>query len=216
MRNAPTFGLDIDKVVEYGIARLRDEHNGEIIEPLSVLRWLESQQHHLEFNIRLRLGSWNSRGRAFEQLVLLYLVQILRDPVPLNTIFDFHGNPPEWADELAQVVGRLAGINVPVDVLGERPDNPGLGVVHYVESIKDIVCWIDNPYTAPAVLIPGDNFGPDVMIRCKLSSSMTLFIMAQLKCVIKGNKTCLDARSMTNALTLLHEDHWFKREVCYY
>jgi hypothetical protein len=30
---------------------------------------------------------------------------------------------------MAQIVGRLDGLDVAVDVLGEAPENPGLGVV---------------------------------------------------------------------------------------
>ncbi len=212
----PTFGPVTEKVVEYGVARLRDGHKGHIIEPLaflSVMKWLETQGLDLKSSICPRLGSQDLCGKAFEELVLLYLLRILRYPTPLSTIFNFHGTRPEWADVLAQIVGRLRGIDVPVDIVGETPENLGLGVVHYAESIQDIVDWIENLDSAPAVLIPHRNFGPDFMIRCKLSNSIVVLLMAQLKLYTQGTKTHLDAGTTTKALTSLHEDHWFKQKV---
>jgi len=215
----PTFGPVTDKVVEYGIARLRDGHKGHIIEPLaflSVMNWLEAQDLNLKSNLRLRLGhSEDSRPDAFEELVVLYLLRILGQPIPLSTIFDFQGPPPEWADEPAQIVGRLGGINVPVNTLGETTQNPGLAVAHYAEGIQDILDWLENSDAAPAVLIPGNHFGPDLMMQCKLSTSnMTIVVMGQLKSSITGTKTSLKAGITTYALTSLHENHWFPKEVC--
>ena len=216
----PAFGPVTDKVVEYGVARLRDGHKGHIIEPLaflSVMNWLEAQDLNLKSNVRLRLGhSEDSRPDAFEELVVLYLLRILGQPIPLSTIFDFRGAPPpEWADEPAQVVGRLGGINVPVDALGEITQNPGLAVVHYAERIQDILDWLESSDTAPAVLIPGNRFGPDLMMRCKLSTSdITIVVMGQLKSSITGTKTSLKPGTTADALTSLHENHWFKKEVC--
>ena len=213
------FGPVTDKVVEYGIARLRDGHKGHIIEPLaflSVMSWLEAQDLHLKSNIRLRLGhSEDSRPDAFDELVVLYLLRILGQPIPLSTIFDFHGAPPEWVDEPAQVVGRLGGINVPVNALGETTQNPGLAVAHYSETIQDILDWLENADSAPAVLIPGIRFGPDLIMRCKLSTSdITVVLMGQLKSSITGPKTSLKPGITADALTSLHESHWFKKEVC--
>ena len=206
----PTFGPVSERAVEYGVARLRDGHKGHIIEPLaflSVMKWLEAQGLDLKSNLRLRLGTRDLRGKAFEELVMLYLLRILRHPTPLSTIFDFHGARPDWADVPAQIVGRLGGIDVPVDIVGEIIENPGLGVVHYAKSIQDIVDWIENLDSAPAVLVPHRNFGPEFMIRCKLDSIIVI-LLAQL-----GTKTHLSAKIMVDALTSLHEDHWFKKEV---
>ena len=41
---SPTYGPVTARLVEYGIARLREGHEGEIVEPLaflSLMRWLE-------------------------------------------------------------------------------------------------------------------------------------------------------------------------------
>ena len=40
-----------------------------------------------------------------------------------------------------------------MDNVEETIENPGLGVVHYAESIQDIVDWIGNFDSAPAVLV---------------------------------------------------------------
>ncbi|KAM6498778.1 hypothetical protein JOM56_006726, partial [Amanita muscaria] len=166
----PTFGPVTVRLVEYGIARLRNRHSGQIVEPLaflSLMKWLEDQPTvNLRTNIRSRLANQESPGPAYEELVILYLLRVLRYPVPFSTIFQFHGTPPRWADEMARIVGRLDGTDVAVDVLGNAPENPGLDVVHYAAGIEDVLKWIENSTTAmPAVLVPNNLFGPDVMVR---------------------------------------------------
>ena len=83
-RASPTFGPVTTRLVEYGIARLRNENNGnkgQIVEPLaflSVMKWLETHEtDNMDNNIRLRLADQSSRGDAFEQLVVLYLHRIM-------------------------------------------------------------------------------------------------------------------------------------------
>jgi len=105
------------------------------------------------------------------------------------------------------------GINVPVDVVGEPQRTCVLGLVQYAESIQDIVDWIENLGSAPAVLILHRDFGPDFMIQCKLSNSIVVLLMAQPKSYTQGTKTHLIAETMTEARTSLHEDHWFKQKV---
>ncbi|KAM6498788.1 hypothetical protein JOM56_006736 [Amanita muscaria] len=207
---SPTFGTVTVRLVEYGIARLRNKHSGQIVEPLaflSLMKWFEDQPTvNLQTSIRLRLANQESRGPAYEQLVVLYLLRVLRYPVPLSTIFEFHGTPPRWADKMAQIVGRLDGTDVAVDVLGNAPENPGLGVVHYAAGIKDVLKWIENPATMPAVLVPSHLFGPDVIVRCG-----DVLLMGQLKSYTDGNKDSLDAKTVSCAITSLCPDHWFKR-----
>jgi len=210
----PTFGPVTSQLVEYGIAQLRRDHKGHIVEPLaflSLLKWFENGNHPdlaISSNIRGRLASSHSRGHAYEEVVILYLLRVLRYPVPLSTIFEFY-HCPQWAGKQAQIVGYLDGTAVPVDVLGDAPQNPGLGVVHYAEGIEDVINWIENPTTTPAILTSSDTFGPDLMIRTR-----DVLLMGQLKSYTNGNKDCLDAKTLSSALTSLHPDHWFKKSVC--
>ncbi|KAM6498796.1 hypothetical protein JOM56_006744 [Amanita muscaria] len=196
---SPTFGPVTARLVEYGIARLYKRDSGQIVEALaflSLMKWLENPPTvNLQRNIRLRLADQNSR---YDQLVVLYLLRVLRYPVPFSAIFQFHGTPPRWADEMAQIVGRLDGTAVAVDVLGKSPENPGLDVVRYAAGIEDVLEWIENPTTTPAVLIPNNLFGPDVMVWCG-----DVLLMGQLK-----SYTALDAKSISHALC---PDHWFKQ-----
>jgi hypothetical protein len=139
--------------------------------------------------------------------------------VPLKAIFNFHGDAPLWASAPAQVVGHLDGTDVPVDVLGQAPQNTGLGVVCFAESPEDIIRWLKHVDSTPPILIPTHLCGPDVMTRFKIrikSYQMTTFTievigMGQLKSYTVGNKTSLGADIMTDALNSLNENHWFEK-----
>lgn len=137
-------------------------------------------------HIQSRLASPDSCGNGFEELGILYLLRVLCNPVPLSSIFTFH-SPPQWADEEAQIVGYLDGAPVAMDLLGEAPQNPGLGVMHYAPKIEDVINWIENPTTTLAVLVSNNTFGPDLMIQ-----GSGVLLMGQLKSYTKGNKECLD------------------------
>ena len=226
---SPTYGPVTARLVEYGIARLRQnsakfEHKGQIIEPLaflSLMRWLQTQGRlSLQANLRLRLGDESSRGSAFEEVGVLYLLRALRYPVPFTTIFNFHYTP-SWANEMGQIVARLDKVNVGVDVLGEDPENPGLSVAHYASSIEDIIDWMDKLDNASVLLIPSHLFGPSVMARCRSSSSDTtapprnVLLMGRFKASTAGNQESLNAETVAEAPTPLHPDHWFKQSVCH-
>ncbi len=216
---SPTYGPVTEQLVEYGIARLREGHKGEIVEPLaflSLMRWLQGQGHlNLEANLRLRLGNKSERGSSFEEVGNLYLLRALRHAVSFTTVFNFRCTP-SWADETAHIIARLGGKDIAVDGLGEAPENPGLSVVHYASSIEDAIDWLDKPDNASALLIPSQHFGPDVMARCCSSSSnTTVLLMGQYKSYTDGNKESLEAETVAQALTSLHPDHWFKQAVCY-
>lgn len=215
----PTYGPVTAKLVEYGIARLREGHKGHIIEPLaflSMMTWLKTHNNlnlQLEAGVRLRAGDGDFRGYAFEETMVLYLLRKLRYPVPLSMIFDFHPElTPSWANEAAHIVARLEGAYVPVDVIGEAPQNPGLSVIHYAGTIEDVIHWIETLETTPAILIASNLFGPDILLRVKLSS-MIVILMGQCKSYTNGNKCTLGATTLGEALDSLHPDHWFKKSV---
>ena len=130
-----TFGPVTARLVEYGIARLRNGHEGQIVEPLaflSLMKWLQTHDHaNLEVNIQLQLASPASRGDAYEEQIVLYLLRTLHYPVPFSTIFNFH-DTPVWTNDMVQIVGRLDGVDV-------APQNPGLGVVHYAAGVEDVI-----------------------------------------------------------------------------
>ncbi|KAF8718973.1 hypothetical protein AX14_011619 [Amanita brunnescens Koide BX004] len=176
------------------------------------MMWLKTHRNQqLEAGIRLRTGDGHSRGYAFEEAMVLYLLRKLRYSAPLYTIFDFHPkHTPSWANEEAHIVARLNGVNVPADVIGEVPQNPGLGVVHYAGTIEDVICWIETLDPAPAILIASDLFGADILIRVKLSSRI-IILMGQSKSYTNGNKGTIDTTTFIGALNSLHPDHWFKK-----
>ena len=181
------------------------------------MKWLKKQKHvNLAMaNIRLQLGSCG------EGLIILYLLRMLRYPVPFNMIFDFHSKP-DWENDMVHIVGRFDGNDVPVNVLGDAHQNPGLGVVHYTASIEEVIDWIETLAVTPAVLLVTSHLiGPDVvMIRCSSSPSnstvtSTTILMGQIKSFTDGNKESLDKGTINNShsLTSLNQEHWFKQTV---
>ena len=96
--DSPTFGPVTVRLVEYGLVRLRDRHEGQIVEPLaflSLMKWFDNHPDlNLQVNLRTRLAS-QSRASGYEELIILYLLRALRYPVPFSTIFKFHGTIPQ-------------------------------------------------------------------------------------------------------------------------
>ena len=124
---SPTFGPVPAELVEYGIARFREIHKGEIVEPLAFLssmRWHKKTNHlNEEANLRLRHGDQASRGNAFEEVGILYLFRALCRPELLTTVFDLQFLS-SWANEKYQIIARLDKDDVPVDFLGNDPQDP--------------------------------------------------------------------------------------------
>lgn len=225
---SPTYGNV--KLVEYGIARLRvvrGVHKGQIVEPLaflSILKWLQGlnadDPRSMEANLRSRLSSQPAHGDAFEEVGNRYLLRALRH-LPFTSVFTFHPRcTPSWAGEIAHIIARLDNVDVDVDVLGEAPMNPSLGVVEYASDINEVIGWFEKD-TAAAVLIPCHLFGPDVLVRCHSSPPngsvpvRDVIVMGQYKSRTSDNIESLDADTTASAIASLHPNHWFKTEVCY-
>jgi len=211
-KSTPTFGPLAHKHVEYGIAHLRDDHQGEIIEPLaflSIVRWLETQKDLcLEVNLSHPLADTDYRGHAFEGVVILFLLRTFCRPTVLSTVFKFRGTIPNWADTLTQIAGRLqGGLEVPVNVLEIPWRYPSLGVVYYADTIEDIIRWFkESP--APSVLVPTHLFGPDIIIKCFGG----LHLLGQVKPCLEGNINEIDAT--TTAINSLNPTKWFTTVIC--
>jgi hypothetical protein len=82
-------------------------------------------------------------------------------------------------------------------------------LMHYASSIEEIIGWIEQLDTTSAILIPSRHlFGPDVMMRCRTSSSNRYVLrMGQFKSFTIGNKESLDSATVPEALTSLHPAH---------
>ena len=99
---------------------------------------------------------------------------------------------------------------MPMDVLKNFPQNPGLGVVHYASDIDNVVDWIQTINTTLAILVAMYLFSLDVLIQCHLlplNSTIAfrnIFLIGQFKF---SNKKCLDAKTITYALTFLHPNY---------
>jgi hypothetical protein len=124
--HSPTYGPVTARFVEYGIARLREEHKGQIVEPLaflSLMRWLQGQRHlNLETNLRLRLGNESDRGSFFEEIGILYLFErcATQSPSPRFLTFDAPLLGRRKWPTLSHVWIKF---DVAVDVLGGAPES---------------------------------------------------------------------------------------------
>ena len=212
-KSTPTFGPLGQTHVEYGIAHLRDDHQGEIIELLaflSIVRWLEAQKDlRLENDVRHPLADADHRGHAFEGVVILFLLRTFCRPTVLSRVFKFHGTLPNWAHTRTQIAGRLEGRYVPVNVLEIPPMYPSLGAVYFADTIEDIILWFkESP--APSVLIPTHLFGPDIIIKCVDG----LHLLGQDKSCLRDNINEIGAKTTADAINFLNPKKWFQTVVC--
>jgi len=207
----PTFGPLPHRHVEYSIAHLRNDHRGEIVEPLvfvSIVTWLETQKDLcVEASLRHALAIQPYRGYAFEELVILFLLRTFSRPTALNLVFKFHGTVPEWADAETHLVGRLEDREVPVNVLDLPPRYPSRGVVYFADSIEDIIRWL-KASPVRCVLVPNNLFGPDMIIKCH-----GLLLMGQAKSFLNGRENELGATTVEKAINSLNPANWFRKEA---
>jgi len=100
--SCPTYGFLVSKHIEYGIARLRKDHEGQIIEPLvflSIVTWLETQDDVcLDTNLQHQLAHQHSHVYGYEELVILYLVRTFSQPAALSVSFSMALSLHEDAD----------------------------------------------------------------------------------------------------------------------
>lgn len=211
-KEPPRFGVAPAKLVEYGIARLRDscptKHEGAIVEPLpflTVTKWLEGQDNiRMTSQLKRRLAEPESRGGAYEEVVILYLLRTLSSPIPLSGIFSFYGTTPDWAGDLVSVTGRQDGEDVNVSLY----ENPSLYVTNFAGDIDEVLAWLEAP-TRTVVLVPCASFGPDVLMF-----SGKVLLIGQMKSYLQGNARSLNAATLRKAITSLNPSHWFKMAVC--
>ena len=135
-------------LVEYGLARFvhvgNDKTKVTIEEPLaliSVMRFFESNSRSLGSHIRRRLQ--DDQGIALEEAVLLAMTNLLQGQRKLAEIFDFHNQPPSWADRTAQIVARNSSGDheaFPFD----KPINPCSLFAFHAEGPGDVKSWLES------------------------------------------------------------------------
>ena len=101
---SPTYGPVTEKLVEYGVARLRThlgKHKGDLVEPLDsgatlllgvIMQWLQNEDI-IEADLRSRLAHAATRGSTREEVGILSLLRALRDRACFNSVFDFPFTP---------------------------------------------------------------------------------------------------------------------------
>ena len=76
--------------------------------------------------------------------------------------------------------------------------------------------WLEvsGSSSAPAILIPDNFFGPDVVAWVEINRWRVLqVLMGKMKSYPEGNAHSLDPETMVKVLRSLHPDHWFKASV---
>jgi len=213
----PIYGPVSAELVEYGIPQLGPDFHGKICEPLvlvSCVRWFQGQKEHTLGN-SMRLAASDSRGAAFEELMILYITKTFRQPTRLDAAFDFHGTMPSWASQSAQLVCRVDENEFqPADLDTQRPVIPGTGMSYYASNGAEVIKWLRD--SNAGWCLPGNLLGPDLLVRLQLSSGERILLVAQHESCSSGNtdSDSLDAETATSAVTSLTYDHWFKNAVC--
>jgi hypothetical protein len=216
-KGPPIYGPVTERLVEYGIARLRPDFKGQISEPLalvSLVKWFQGQGgFRLESGIRVRLADPDSRGSAFEELMVLYITKQFRHLTRIDSIFEFHGTKPAWVSQTAQLVHRVNGNEFePVDLDTQQPFTPCTGVTYYASTVEEVIQWLTK--SAAGWCLPGDLFGPDFLAWILLSSGEQALVMGQDKYCLSGNVDSVTAETSTKAVRSLTPGHWFKKAVC--
>jgi len=109
------FGPTTARLVEYGIACLRDEHQGQIVEPLaflSLMWWLQSKKFlKLEANMRSRLSCEDSRGMGYENVIVCTCSEPCATRSPLGRFSTFMAPLPfgrtRWPRSLHTSMGHM-------------------------------------------------------------------------------------------------------------
>jgi hypothetical protein len=160
----------------------------------------------------VRLADPDSRGSAFEELMVLYITKQFRHPAPIEEIFEFHGTRPAWASHAARLVRRIGKNDFePVDLDTQRPVTPCTGVAYYASNVAGVIQWLTE--STVGWCLPGDLFGPDLLAWMSLSSGEVVLLMVQDKSYLSSNKDSVAAKTTTAAVRSLTPGHWFKKAV---
>jgi hypothetical protein len=139
--------------------------------------------------------------------MILHITKTFRQPTRLDAAFDFHGTMPSWASQSAQLVCRVDENEFqPVDL------DTATGITYYASNGAEVIKWLRD--SNAGWCLPGNLFGPDLLVRLQLSSGERILLVAQHESYLSGNTDSLDAETATSAVTSLTYDHWFKNAVC--
>lgn len=212
-------------LVQHGLAQFIVENstyndpNPVIQEPLAlvgIMRYFESREYTVAAHIEAGLKF--NKGNGFENLILVAITRLLRGgDHRLKDIFQFHGEPPEWAHETAQIVVQTtSGSYSPFDIIVQEPMLPSSA--HTVEAEKpgDVQRWLQHG--GAGWCIPGRYMGPDLMTWVRLHTGKILLLVVQAKCHLTGNITSsaasLPADVTADAIRSLTPDEFFQSLVC--
>jgi hypothetical protein len=209
----PTWFTKWETMVEYGLGRFIAKERAVVDEPLalvSVVRYFES--NNLTLSHKIRGSIQEAKGKAFEDLLLVAITKLLRNPQPLNDCVQFHPPAPDWAPCTAQIVARnSSGDFEPFDIVDDELSVPSHGISCHAESADDVKSWLESGEAGWC--IPGNLMGPDLMTRVQLSNGKVLLLVVQAKCFFSGNQHTVTARTTAKAIRSLIPDNFFASTV---
>jgi hypothetical protein len=198
-----------ETIVEYGLGRFIAEKTVVVDEPLalvSILRYFENND--LTLSRKIRGSIQEEKGKAFEELLLVAITKLLRNPQPLNDCVQFHPPVPDWALYTAQIVARnSSGGFEPFDIVDDKPSVPSHRIACRAESVGDVKRWLESGEAGWC--IPGNLMGPDLMTRVRLSDGKVLLLVVQAKCFFSGNQHTVTAETTAKAIRSLIPDNFF-------
>jgi hypothetical protein len=205
---------DHEPLVEYGVARFVGATSVKVSvdEPLAlvgILHYLEDNFHTLEGNVTTHLRS-NNQGMALEEVVLLALTRLLQNQGALKEIFAFHGQPPPWADQPAQIVARSSSGEFEAFSI-VTPSTPSSIIAFSAKTPADVTRWLKS--SDKGWCIPCNAMGPDLITRVRLNDGKILVLVIQAKGYTTGNVDTISAGVAPGALESLDPSRYFETLV---
>lgn len=95
------------RIVQYGFAYFDGDKTIRVDEPLVLLaasNWFNSRGFPPIEHVIDSLRSAPGRGEGWEDFLALYFSRAFQGQPPLHHVFTFHGTPPPWSQDSAELV----------------------------------------------------------------------------------------------------------------
>lgn len=173
---------DAKTLVEIGIALFCDEGEDACIrEPIAIyamVDFFKKTGFTVEAYLRRTFTSarGTSYGNVYEEILAWQLFRAFQKSWPLDEIFDFCGDAPEWAEERAQLIG-IARDGDGVDFL-TFPTGCAMPFARKAKDETESLDWASNPRGIP-ILFPDIHCGPDLILVLQTEAKEHIVVLVQ-------------------------------------